>query len=104
VYSRATKDESRELYSKLRNEREKVTFSMMMKMNPEALTAVRKEFFMREDAVKLHEFMYIIEKHLSGKYTYIHIYIYIYMYIHIYAYTYICRYICIYLYSHMYIY
>jgi hypothetical protein len=66
VYSRVSKDGSRELYSKLRNEREKVTFSMMMKMNPEALTAVRKEFFMREDAVKLHEFMYIIEKHLSG--------------------------------------
>ena len=56
----------RELYSKLRNEREKTTFSMMMKMNPEALTAVRKEFFMREDKVELPEFIYIIQKHLSG--------------------------------------
>jgi hypothetical protein len=60
----ARKRDARELYSKLRNERERVTFSMMMKMNPEALTAVRKEFFMREDKVKLHEFIYIIQKHL----------------------------------------
>ena len=63
---KASKEDSRELYSKLRNEREKTTFSMMMKMNPEALTAVRKEFFMREDKVKLPEFIYIIQKHLSG--------------------------------------
>jgi hypothetical protein len=61
----ARKRDARELYSKLRNERERVTFSMMMKMNPEALTAVRKEFFMREDKVKLHEFIYIIQKHLG---------------------------------------
>lgn len=61
-----SKEELRELYSKLRNEREKTTFSMMMKMNPEALTAVRKEFFMREDKVELPEFIYIIQKHLSG--------------------------------------
>ena len=61
-----SKEEMRELYSKLRNEREKTTFSMMMKMNPEALTAVRKEFFMREDKVELAEFIYIIQKHLSG--------------------------------------
>lgn len=58
-------EDARELYSKLRNEREKSTFSMMMKMNPDALTNVRKEFFMREDAVKLEEFIYIIQKHLS---------------------------------------
>lgn len=61
-----SREESREVYSKLRNEREKSTFSMMMKMNPEALTAVRKEFFMREDRVKLPEFIYIIQRHLSG--------------------------------------
>ena len=61
-----SKEESRELYSRLRNEREKTTFSMMMKMNPEALTAVRKEFFMREDKVKLAQFIYIIQKHLFG--------------------------------------
>lgn len=61
-----SREESRDIYSKLRNEREKSTFSMMMKMNPEALTAVRKEFFMREDRVKLPEFIYIIQRHLSG--------------------------------------
>ena len=66
MVNKISKEESRELYSKLRNEREKTTFSMMMKMNPEALTAVRKEFFMREDKVKLAEFIYIIQKHLSG--------------------------------------
>jgi hypothetical protein len=66
MVDKISKEESRVLYSRLRNEREKTTFSMMMKMNPDALTAVRKEFFMREDAVKLHEFIYIIQKHLSG--------------------------------------
>jgi hypothetical protein len=59
------KDEARELYNKLKHEREKVAFDMMRKLNPEALTAVRKEFFMREDNVKLHEFVYITQKHLS---------------------------------------
>ena len=59
-------DETYETYCKLRNEREKTTFAMMMKMNPEALTAVRKEFFMREDSVDINEFIYIIQKHLSG--------------------------------------
>ena len=51
-------------YSAIRSEREKATFSMMMKMNPDALTAIRKEFFAREDAITLDEFMFIINKHL----------------------------------------
>lgn len=54
-------------YSELKNEREKATFSMMMKMNPEALTNIRKEFFARRDSVTLDEFMYIINKHLINK-------------------------------------
>jgi hypothetical protein len=54
-------------YALLRNEREKATFSMMMKMNPAALTNIRKEFFARRDAVELDEFMYIIQKHLINK-------------------------------------
>ena len=66
MIARVSREESREIYSKLRNDREKTTFSMMMKMNPEALTAVRKEFFMREDRVKLPEFIFIIQRHLSG--------------------------------------
>jgi hypothetical protein len=61
---RLTAEKTRELYSKLRNEREKATFSMMMRMNPEALMNIRKEFFLREDAVKVDEFIYIINKHL----------------------------------------
>lgn len=54
-------------YSHTKNEREKATFSMMMKMNPEALTNIRKEFFARRDSVTLHEFIYIIHKHLMSK-------------------------------------
>ena len=53
--------------SKLKNEREKATFSMMMKMNPEALTNIRKEFFARRDSVTLYEFIYIIQKHLVNR-------------------------------------
>lgn len=53
-------------YSKLRNEREKATFTMMMKMNPSALTAIRKEFYSREDSIDLQTFIYIIQKHLMG--------------------------------------
>eukprot|EP01039_Chlorochromonas_danica_P004668 gene4668-5114_t len=56
-----------EQYSFLRNEREKATFSMMMKMNPEALTNIRKEFFARKDSVTLDEFVYLISKHLLNK-------------------------------------
>ena len=56
-----------EQYSLLRNEREKATFSMMMKMNPEALTNIRKEFFARRDNITLDEFIYIIQKHLVNK-------------------------------------
>jgi hypothetical protein len=56
-----------EEYSKIRNEREKATFSMMMKMNPTALTNIRKEFFVREDEISLEEFIYIIQKHLINK-------------------------------------
>jgi hypothetical protein len=61
-------------YSKLRNDREKATFTMMMKMNPEALTNIRKEFFAREDSIRLDEFIYIIQKHLvkgSGNQKYL---------------------------------
>ncbi len=54
-------------YSKLRNEREKATFSMMMRMNPEALTNIRKEFFARRDSVTLDEFIYIIQVHLINR-------------------------------------
>lgn len=54
-------------YAAIRNEREKATFSMMMKMNPEALTNIRKEFFAREDSVTLDEFMYIMQKHLMNR-------------------------------------
>lgn len=61
---RETAEKTRELYSKLRNEREKATFSMMMRMNPEALMNIRREFFLREDAVKVDEFIFIINKHL----------------------------------------
>ena len=57
----------RELYSRLRNEREKATFAMMMKMDPIALTNVRKEFFAREDALTLDEFIYVIQKHLVNR-------------------------------------
>lgn len=56
-----------EHYSLLRNEREKATFSMMMKMNPDALTNIRKEFFARRDNITLDEFIYIIQKHLVNK-------------------------------------
>lgn len=58
---------NQEMYSNLRSEREKATFSMMMKMNPEALTKIRKEFFAREDEISLEEFIYIIQKHLINK-------------------------------------
>ena len=51
-------------YSHIRSEREKATFTMMMKMNPVALTNIRKEFFAREDALNLEEFMFCINKHL----------------------------------------
>lgn len=54
-------------FSKLKSEREKATFSMMMKMNPEALTNIRKEFFAREDSVTLDEYIYIIQKHLVNR-------------------------------------
>ena len=40
---------------------------MMMKMNPEALTNIRKEFFAREDEISLEEFIYIIQKHLINR-------------------------------------
>ncbi len=54
-------------YSNMRSEREKATFTMMMKMNPVALTNIRKEFFAREDALTLDEFMFVINKHLINK-------------------------------------
>ncbi len=40
---------------------------MMMRMNPEALTNIRKEFFARRDSVTLDEFIYIIQKHLINR-------------------------------------
>lgn len=52
-------------YSNLLNEREKATFSMMMRLNPEALTKIRKEFFAREDETNIEEFIYIFQKHLN---------------------------------------
>eukprot|EP01038_Epipyxis_sp_PR26KG_P011209 gene11209-15040_t len=65
---RLKREVAQEEYSKVRNEREKATFTMMMKMNPEALTNIRKEFFAREDSITLEEFIYIIQKHLvKGK-------------------------------------
>jgi hypothetical protein len=39
----------------------------MMKLAPSALTAVRKEFFAREDDISLEEFIYIIQKHLLNE-------------------------------------
>lgn len=51
-------------YSKLRNNREKATFFLMMHMSPEILTNIRKEFFVRGDVIKVNEFIYIINKHL----------------------------------------
>jgi hypothetical protein len=59
------KSATREQYSGIRTEREKATFAMMMRMNPEALTAIRKEFFVREDEIVLEEFIYIIQTHLN---------------------------------------
>ena len=54
----------RTLYNKLRNAREKATFTLMMKLAPKELTAIRKEFFAREDQLCLEEFLYIIQLHL----------------------------------------
>lgn len=56
---------TREHYSNIRTEREKATFAMMMRMNPDALTAIRKEFFVREDEIVLEEFIFIIQTHLN---------------------------------------
>jgi hypothetical protein len=64
--AKAKKALQREQYSKVRTEREKATFAMMMKMNPVALTAIRKEFFVREDEIDINEFIYIIQKHLNS--------------------------------------
>jgi hypothetical protein len=63
---KAKKAAAREMYSNLRTEREKATFAMMMRMNPEALTAIRKEFFVRRDEIDINEFIYIIQKHLNS--------------------------------------
>mmetsp|Transcript_9483 Transcript_9483/g.20785 ORF Transcript_9483/g.20785 Transcript_9483/m.20785 type:complete len:1383 (-) Transcript_9483:151-4299(-) len=64
---RRTQQLEQDRYSKLKNAREKATFSMMMKMNPAALTNIRKEFFARRDSVTLDEFIYIIQKHLVNR-------------------------------------
>ena len=51
-------------YNKLRSAREKATFTLMMKLAPSELTAIRKEFFAREDSLQLNDFLYIIQLHL----------------------------------------
>ena len=51
-------------YNKLRSEREKATFTLMMKLAPDLLTSIRKEFFAREDSLQLNDFLYIIQLHL----------------------------------------
>jgi len=60
----AAADSARQVYSKLRKERETATFILMRMMDPNSLDAIRKEFFAREDSVGLEEFIYLIEKHL----------------------------------------
>lgn len=40
-----TADAKRNFYARLRNERERATFSMMMRMTPAALTAIKKGIF-----------------------------------------------------------
>ena len=57
-------DTPRTEYSKLRNAREQATFNLMMRMDPDALAAIRQEFFKRNDAVSLIDFIYIMSKHL----------------------------------------
>jgi hypothetical protein len=54
----------RTYYNKLRSAREKATFTLMMKLAPTELLALRKEFFAREDELNLEDFLYIIELHL----------------------------------------
>ena len=51
-------------YSKVRQDRERATFTLMLKMDPDTLQAIRKEWFVREDEVQLDEFIYIVDKHL----------------------------------------
>jgi WD40 repeat protein len=58
------KDSPRTEYSKLRNAREQATFNLMMRMDPEALSAIRQEFFRRDDSVSLIDFIFIMSKHL----------------------------------------
>jgi WD40 repeat protein len=57
-------DSPRTEYSKLRNAREQATFNLMMRMDPDALSEIRQEFFRREDSVSLIDFIYIMSKHL----------------------------------------
>lgn len=64
----ATSIEQRQiLYSRLKASRDHASFAIMMRMNPETLTSIRKEFFVREDAVKLKEFVYILKKYLANQ-------------------------------------
>lgn len=63
----STAEERQLLYSRLKASRDQASFAIMMRMNPETLTSIRKEFFNREDAVDLKEFVYILKKHLSGQ-------------------------------------
>lgn len=51
-------------YSKLRHSREQATFNLMMRMDPSALSAIRHEFYNRDDSVALTEFIYIMSTHL----------------------------------------
>lgn len=55
----------REFYSKIKADRDKATFAMMMRMNPEALTNIRKEFFVRQDETDINEFIFVIQRHLN---------------------------------------
>ena len=56
-----------EAYSHLRNERDKATLTLMMKMNPRALNLIRKEFFVRDDALTVDEWLFVVNKHLINQ-------------------------------------
>lgn len=57
-------DSPRTVYSNMRNARSQATFNLMMRMAPNALQAIRQEFYAREDSVSLTEFVHIMSKHL----------------------------------------
>mgnify|MGYP003384901659 CR=1 FL=1 len=57
-------DSPRTVYSNMRNARAQATFNLMMRMAPNALQAIRQEFYARSDSVCLTEFVHIMSKHL----------------------------------------